>query len=91
MQNEVRVLTAIYLASALNSVLDDITVYNKPVQDFKRHTNTYLRFLEKNIHKHLNDSYSIDPELFEILDKSIHNNAKDFKKEILDGLLKCLK
>ena len=90
LENEVRLLTAIYLSSTLNNILDDITVQNDFVGLFKNKTNNYMKYLKTHIHSQLNKSYEIDSEAFESLDNYIHNKSLDFRKEILNDLFKII-
>ena len=86
MSNEEKLLIALFLASALNDKLDDITQTNAYVREFKRETKRYLKVLEKKTHELLNDSYGIDADTFETLDTAISKKANEMAKLTINEL-----
>ena len=86
MENEEKLLIALFLASALNDKLDDITQINIYVREFKRETKRYLKVLKNKTHELLNDSYGIDADTFETIDTAISKKANDMAKLTINEL-----
>lgn len=79
-------LYALFQASALNDTLDDITVSNSFKNEFKRETNRYLSYLKKQIHKQLNDTFKVDAEAFETMDRVISLRSREFAEKTFEEL-----
>lgn len=83
MEDTEKFLIALFMASALNDKLDDITVTNAYVREFKKETNRYLAVLKSKAHELLNQSYSIDADMFETIDQAITQKAKEMAKLVI--------
>jgi hypothetical protein len=86
MKDEKLLLLALFLSSALADTLDDITNQNYFVMDFKKNTKRYMNFLKKKTFKLLDNSYELDPEVFELLDNAISNTAKETAEKMFEDL-----
>ena len=85
MKEETKMLTALFLASALNDTLDDLEVSNAFVREFKRETKRYQKFLSKKIHKEIDKTYQTDPETFEEVQNVIDERAHNLSLEIINA------
>jgi hypothetical protein len=85
MKEETKMLTALFLASALNDTLDDLEVSNAFVREFKRETKHYQKFLAKRIHKEIDATYETDPETFEEVQNVIDERAHNLSLEIINA------
>mgnify|MGYP000017616491 CR=1 FL=1 len=85
MKEETKMLTALFLASALNDTLDDLEVSNAFVREFKRETKRYQKFLTKKIHNEIDNTYQTDPETFEEVQKVIDERAHNLSLEIINA------
>ena len=85
MKEETKILSALFLASSLNDVLDELEVTNAFVREFKRETKRYQKFLTKKIHNEIDKTYKTDPETFEEVQKVIDQRAKALSLEIINA------
>lgn len=85
MKEETKMLTALFLASALNDTLDDLEVSNAFVREFKRETKRYQKFLSKKIHREIDNTYETDPDTFEEVEKVIDERAHNLSLEIINA------
>jgi len=85
MKEETKMLSALFLASSLNDVLDELEVSNAFVREFKRETKRYQKFLTKKIHNEIDNTYETDPETFEIVQDVIDQRAKALSQEIINA------
>lgn len=79
-------LYAMFQASALNDTLDELEVSNVFIREFKREMTRTKLFLEKKVHKMLNDSFDVDNESFEGMDRLISERSKQFAKMTFEEL-----
>lgn len=86
MKNPELMLYALFQASALNDTLDDITVNNSFKNEFKRETNRYLGYLQKQVHKQLNETFKVDAEAFETIDRVISLRSREFAIKTFEDL-----
>lgn len=75
-----KMLYAMFQASALNDTLDELEVSNAFIREFKREMKRTQLFLKKRVHKLMNDSFNIDAESFEGMDRLISERSKEFAK-----------
>ncbi len=85
MKEETKILSALFLASSLNDVLDELEVSNAFVREFKRETKRYQKFLTKKIHNEIDKTYQTDPETFEEVQNVIDQRAKALSLEIINA------
>ena len=85
MKEETKILSALFLASSLNDVLDELEVSNAFVREFKRETKRYQKFLFKKIHNEIDQTYQTDPGTFEIVQDVIDQRAKALSLEIINA------
>lgn len=85
MKEETKMLTALFLSSALNDTLDDLEVSNAFVREFKRETKRYQKFLTKKIHREIDKTYQTDPETFEEVQRVIDQRAHNLSLEIINA------
>ena len=71
-------LFALFQTSALVDTLDDVSETSIFVRDLKKRTNNYKNYLQKEVLHFLDKSYNIDSEQFEVMDRCISANAKQF-------------
>lgn len=71
-------LFALFQTSALVDTLDDMTNTSLFVRDLKQKTNNYKNFLHKEVLTILDKAYGIDSKEFEVMDRCITENAKQF-------------
>ena len=91
MKEETKMLTVLFLASALTDALDELTVSNSYVREFKKETNRYYKFLEKKVHVEIDKTYQTDPDTFEEVQKVIDQRAHKLVHEIIKAFSEVVK
>ena len=84
------VLFALFQTSALVDTLDDIENTSIFVKELKQKTNNYKNFLHKKVLGYLDKSYGIDSKQFEVMDRCISQNAKQFASKGFDTFFTIL-
>jgi len=83
-------LFALFQTQTLIETLDGIEMSSDFVREFKQKTNIYKKFLEKKIMTILDQQYNIDAEHFEVLDKCIAANAKEFAEKGFESFFEII-
>lgn len=83
-------LFALFQAQSLIETLDDMESESLFVKHFKNKTKNYKNFLELKVMRVLDEQYGIDEKQFEIIDKCISENAKEFGLKGFESFFKIV-
>jgi hypothetical protein len=91
LKDESKLLYALFQASALHDTLDDISVQNLYVREFKRLTNKYIKVLKNKTYRLINEAFETDEETFETMDRVVTYYSKQMASKMFELYLNTVK
>jgi hypothetical protein len=90
LKDESKLLYALFQASALHDTLDDISVQNLYVREFKRATNKYIKVLKNKTYDLINEAFETDEETFETMDRVVTYYSKEMASKMFEDLFEVV-
>ena len=90
LKDESKLLYALVQASELHDTLDDISVQNLYVREFKRLTNKYIKVLKNKTYRLINEAFETDEETFETMDRVVTYYSKQMASKMFEDLFEVV-